>query len=270
MQCEFKIDLSLKEVFVLSALLGYECVVGVTDVHKNLSMEEIRKTARRIVKKFEKRKLIRYSLDGVLYINPDLRQIVELLCDAELVLLLSGNGKNGKSETSYYLFKEENTLLLKQNHATDLCELMFVSGVAVPELFAKVANRSNKLDEKLLLEEAMQIKHKIMNFQIEQAEQMLGACVSEEAVHPLQKILSGTAMYISAQIYRKRDDIYRYEYGSVVARERDNLIQITLNEYDMLRFHGFSKDELWHEVELQLAGIGKEQVDGNDYYNRHG
>ena len=109
----FQIKLSGRELFVLAALLGYESIFGIIDDALLTSGIELKSQIKQTVQQLERKKLIRYDLDGTLYIKPDLRRTIDCICCAETVGCFSTNIGTGKKIAVYVLEKDAYTVTVE-------------------------------------------------------------------------------------------------------------------------------------------------------------
>ena len=98
---KFQIKLSSNEILVLAALLGYDSVFGLKEDFIFDEKADVKSLIRQNVRRLERKRLIRYDLNGILYILPMLRKAICCMCDADVVGLFSTNLKSGKKALRY-------------------------------------------------------------------------------------------------------------------------------------------------------------------------
>ena len=240
MQETFQIKLSSKELFILSALLGYESVFGVEDEAFLSLGTEMKPAMRRTVQRLERKKLIRYDLDGVLYVLPELRRIIDCICDAETVGYFSTNLQSGKKTVVYILEKETDVAILeraeKDKYMIYLSDTLMVNKFVPSEM---VSSKPIEMAEMMLMEEAEYAQKQIESFDIEEAEKRIQKYTKNtESAKTIAKILSGNCGYMSVQIHRKSKHLYNAVSNGLFISVEGRTVSMLVDDNNVLHFDG--------------------------------
>ena len=257
----FQIKLSSKEILVLSAMLGFESVFGVDD---NIFLDkdiEIKPLIRQTVRRMERKKLIRYDLDGTLFIIPELRKSIECICNAETIGLFSTNLKSGKKVTVYILGKDE--LIASLQRSTDgkyvikLSKDVFLNEIIPYEILSA---KGNDIKEMMLFEEAECVRKQIEEFNHDNAEkQVQKHSSSASSAKTITRILSGNCGYMSVQIHKKGKALYDALYNNLIVSVDGQNVSVYTDENDVLHFEAIDSERI---IELISSNLSIERKRG--------
>lgn len=111
----FSIDVSYQEIIVLAAACGYDTVFGIENDERFYLDEKLKENIAKTMNAVNTKKMVRYELDGTLYIKKELKECIECVCTADTIGLFNGDVANKKSTTVYVLKKENRTVILQKN-----------------------------------------------------------------------------------------------------------------------------------------------------------
>lgn len=242
----YKITLSSGEIYVLAGLLKYQSIVGIETETLSRWQENLREYMKPVVSQLEKRKIISYELNGVLFMNRHIHKMMDCLCLTETVWLVSENVKNGKYGTKYFLGKDDYTVLLEKND-TDTYEVILYIDFQMEEWLRPQFGRgqSRGIYEKILLEEAEVVKDKLQCFDKTAAERMLKKCLSsEENIDYILEMFSGKAVFVYVQFYQKNKTVFEHKANWFVTIQDKQNFELRLDENDVLTIESVEKSEL--------------------------
>ena len=107
---------SSKELYVLASLLGMEFLIGVEGNTFENNRAELRTLFRESYSQLEAKGIVDYKIDGTLYIDRDVRDIVELLNMADTVYLVATD-HSGKLEKDNYLCRNNICCCLSETRS---------------------------------------------------------------------------------------------------------------------------------------------------------
>ena len=250
----FQVKLTSAEVLVIAALLGYESLFGVEDDVFSDPSTDMKALVQHQVRKMERKKLIRYDLDGILYVVPGLRQAITCICNAENVGRFSTNLKSGKKAYVYVLKKDGMVAMLERlgdgKYLITLTDTIPMEEI-VPNQIRSSACREVK--EKMLIEEA-EFVHKLMeSFDEDGAKIRIGKHIKDSSAADLiAKILAGNCAYMSVQIHRKGQGLYNAVDNMLLVCVEGATVSLYLDENGMVRFEGQSPSEITDRIHSQL------------------
>lgn len=254
MEESFQVKLSSKEIMIIAALLGYESVFGVEDSLFSEANTDIKAFIRQYVRRLERKKLIRYDLDGILYIVPGLRQAIDCICNAETVGLFSTNLKSGKKASVYIMEKE--SLVASFEHLSDgKYVIRLTDAVPLKEIipYEILSSQHRELREMMLLEEAEYVHKQIQAFNHDVAETRIQKHIKDSnATKMIAKILTGNCGYMSVQIHRKGKNLYNAIYNTLLIAVDNCTISLNSDENDMLCFETLSPVTVIEQLSLQF------------------
>lgn len=253
----FQIQLSSKEILITAALLGYESVFGVDDgwlFGKNVDMKSI---VRQQVRRLERKKLIRYDLDGVLYIVPELRKSIDCICKAESVGLFSTNLKSGK-RTSVYVMEKENMVVTLERLSDGKYVMQLAESLPLEEIIPQeiLSSQYQEMKEMLLLEEAEYVHKQIEEFNHDDAKMRIQKHVNDsDAGKMIETILSGSCRYMNVQIYRKKKELYNAIYNTLLVNVDNCMVKLSADENRVLCFESIPPVNVMEQIRRQFKVI---------------
>lgn len=256
----YKIELSSQEILILSALLGYKSVFGVKEKIFSNSYIDMKSLIRQQVRRLERKKLIRYELDGTLYIIPGLRKVIDCICGAETVGIFSTNLKSGKRASVYVLEKESEVTMLEQicdgKFSIHLTEFICLKEIIPYEI---LSSQYSELKESMLFEEAEYVHKQIETFNHDNAEKRIKKHIkSDSAIKLVAKILTGNCGYMSVKVYRKETAIYNAIYNALLMAVDNYTISINSDENDVIYFETLSPINVVEQINSQFK-LGKKR-----------
>lgn len=238
----FQIKLSAKELFVVSALLGYESVFGIEDDSFLASGVEMKSQIKQAVQQLERKKLIRYDLDGTLYINPDFRRTIECICCAEAVGCFSSNLGTGKKVAVYVMEKNSHTVIVEKTgngkYKLHLSDRLDTNKIIPTEI---LNTQSFELDEMMLLEEAQFVQEQIEAFNAEEAKSHIEKHIhNNTSIEVIARILSKKCGYMSYQIHHRSKQLYKAVCNGLLVCDGDHTISVSIDNNDVIHFKSVS------------------------------
>lgn len=258
----FQVKLSSRELLVLAALLGYDSVFGVEDSDALCGSFDLKTLVRKSVQQLERKKLVRYDLDGTLYINPHLRQAMACVCNADTVGFFSTNLRSGKKILVYVLQKDTCVTTLQQASAGKY-KLLLSDSVQEDLLIPGDIHtpKQLQLQEMMLLEEAQLAKEHMRSFDVDAAEERVSKHVQNaDAARYVAKILSGNCGYLSVQLYRKTPLLYKAAYAGLFVAVDGRAISLSLDENRVIRFKALTHGEAAGSILPHLCPGTKEGI----------
>jgi len=259
MDNEFQIDLSAEEIFVLAGLLGYETVFGIGEQQTFDFNGDLKRRIKSTVKTLERKKLIRYDLDGTLFIKSKLKLCIECICEAQTIGLFSTNIKTGKNATMYVLEKN-NMISLVEKMKNGKYRVLLGDDSFLSKIFpsAILNSKSGGIREKMLYEEAVCIQEQICSFNETQANTLLRKCISsEENIPCISEILSGGSKFLNVRIFRKDKRMYKTSFNSLIAISHNKSICVSADENEVVNFCAIEPKQVYEQVEVHLFGKNK-------------
>lgn len=250
MEDGFQVKLSSKEILIIAALLGYESVFGVEEKAFSDANVDMKSLIRQHVRRMERKKLIRYDLEGILYIAPSLRQAIDCICNAETVGLFSTNLKSGK-KASVYIMEKESIVTTLEHLGNGKYFIRIADTVPLKEVipYEILSSQHCEMREMMLFEEAEYVHEQIETFNYDEAEARIKKHIGDgAATKMIAKILTGNCGYMSVQIYRKGKKLYNASYNSLLVVVDNCTISLASDENDVLCF------------EAMLPAIAEEQI----------
>lgn len=257
---DFQVKLSSKEILIIAALLGYESVFGVDEKAFTDANVDTKSLIRQHVRKMERKKLIRYDLDGILYIVPGLRQAIDCICNAETVGMFSTNLKSGK-KASVYIMEKEGIVTFLEYFGDGKYLIRIADTVPLKEIIPYEILSSQPCDirEMMLFEEAEYVHKQIEEFNHDEAEMRIKKHIKDEtATKTIAKILTGNCGYMSVQIHRKGNNLYNAIYNSLLVAVNNCTISLVADENDVLCFEALSPVVIEEQINLQF-NLSKER-----------
>ena len=250
----FQIKLSSKEILLLAALMGYESVFCIEEKFFLDANYDLRSMVRQYVRRLERKKLIRYDLDGVLYIIPSLRQAIDCICNAETVGIFSTNVKSSKKSSIYVTEKKDTVTTIEHigNRKYVICitDNVYLKRIIPCEI---LSSQYCELREKMLFEEAEYVHSLIQAFNHDDAEAYIEKHIKNSAsINVISNILSGNCKYMSVQIYRKRKKIYNAIYNSLLVVIDNCTISLVADENGVLCFEAVSPVNVVEQISSQF------------------
>ena len=250
----FQVKLSSKEILISAALLGYESVFGVEEKVFSEANTDIKSLVRQRVRRLERKKLIRYDLDGILYIVPGLRQAIDCICNADKVGLFSTNLKSGK-KASVYIMEKENSVTTLEHLGDGKYVISLTETVPLKEIipFEILSAQHCEIREIMLFEEAEYVHKQLEVFNHVDAEMRIKKHIKDgAATKMIAKILTGNCGYMSVQIYRKGKALYNSIYNALLVVVDNCTISINSDENDVVCFEAISPVMIADQISSQF------------------
>ncbi len=248
-----KFKFTSSEILVVAALLGYESVFGINSNDPAITGNS-KKIIKQTVRKFERQKLLRYELDGTLFIETNLHKVIQCICEAEVVALFSTNLKSGK-KSIVYVMESNGEVVYVENCGKNKFLLQLSSNFTLDEIipYEIVSSKACDLKEKMLYEEALLIRKKIENFESSKAEQIASKVLKDQTkVAIITKTLSGNCGFMSVQIHQKNGCLYNAVFNSFIAAVDGIAISMVLDENEMLCFASINAENFAEEIKIAL------------------
>lgn len=236
------ITMTAEELVVVAALLGHDALFGVESDPFMRAGADLRERVRQCVHRLERRRLLRYDLDGVLYIDPDLRGAVDCLADAERVALFTTDRRAGKRESVTVAVRDGVAAVLEGGGEYTL---RLTDGTVPDELLSllPVGTPAHPMREMMLLEEAALIHEMAANFDMDGAITRAATHLTDPAAaEPIARILAGGCGYLSARIHQRRGGLYRAVYHALTVMADGSAVAVTVDDQNMVRFTSVDAD----------------------------
>lgn len=258
----FQIRLSARELFVLAALLGYESIFGIGDDALLTSGIELKSQIKQTVQQLERKKLIRYDLDGTLYIKPDLRRTIDCICCAETVGCFSTNMGSGKKTAIYVLEKDSYTVTV-ENAGSGKYRVHLTDSIDASKIIpTKILNVQDcEMDEMLLLEEAQAAQTLIEAFNAEEAKLRIDKHTQDNGSSEIiSQVLSKKCGFMSFQIHRRTKELYKAVCNGLFVNVENRTISVSIDNNDVLHFKAVSANGVLNYINPYLHFYEEEGV----------
>lgn len=235
--------MTAEELVVVAALLGHDALFGVESDPFIRAGADLRERIRRCVHRLERRRLLRYDLDGVLYIDPDLRGAVDRLATAERVALFTTDRRAGKRESVTVAVRDGAAAVLEGGGGE--YTLRLTDGTVPDGLLSllPVGAPARPMREMMLLEEAALIHEMAANFDMDGAVARAATHLTDPAAaEPIARILAGGCGYLSARIHQRQGGLYRAVYHALTVTADGSAVAVTVDDQDMVRFTSVDAD----------------------------
>lgn len=255
MENSIKYEFTSFEIQMISALLGYESVFGI-DAQETTKTGGSKKLIKQTIRKFEKQKLLRYELDGTLFIESNLHNAIRCICEAEIVALFSTNLNSGK-ESIVYVMENNGEVVYIENSIENKYLLQLSKDLTLDKIipYEIIAPMPCVLSEKILYEKALFIRQKIENFEYNEAEQIASKVLRDQnQVSAIVKTLSGNCGFMSVQIHKKNGSLYNAIYNRFIVAVDNSVINVVLGENEMLYFTSANAESIVEEIKKTLQG----------------
>lgn len=255
MKDNFQIKLSAKEILVIAAMLGFESIFGIDDSAFLTSGTEMKGQIKQIVQRLERKKLIRYDLDGTLYIVPTLRKSIECICSAETVGFFSTNLKSGKRATIYVLGKDSVVTTLEHigggKYSICLSNAIPLTRIIPSEI---LNTQPFSMSEILLFEEAQFVQRQIESFDNAEAEKRIQKYARDtNSVKAISQALSRNCGYMSLHIYCKNKNLYDEVFSRLLVTVDNHTMSLLMDENDVLHFDAICSDDIIKHIISYLS-----------------
>ncbi len=237
----FQVKLSALEVCVLAALLGYESVFGIGEPPYDNENFDLKKQIKQTVKQLEGKKLLRYDLDGTLFLKVGLSDALHCVCEAETVACFSTNVKTGKKTAVYLLSRSDVAVVLEQTadgrYGITLQDGFSLDDVIPEEVFGA---QSSSFSEQIPFDVAVSVKRSLQSFGGDAGKEVLNTYLSSpESVDTVSEILSGNGRFFSTRVYKKDGLLYRPVLDSLTVCTPSGTVRVQLDGEEYLFFETF-------------------------------
>ena len=252
----FHTELSSVEIFVLAGLLGYESVPGVTDSKSVLVSDNVKKTVRHTVRRLERKRIFRYELDGTLYIRTEIKKLIDCVCAADIMTLLTSNMRAGKKEV-LYIFRNKDSISTIADAGNNKYRMTVYNKADISQIIPeKILNCINyEICESMLFEEAEIIKGSLTSFNTDHANQILDKVLQKKNHSKLvSKILTGECTFISVLVCKKHNLLYSRIYDTFIAMNDSTAVEVKADEFNVLSFDTVELSNLLKNLNSAIIG----------------
>lgn len=256
---DYQIKLRSSELYVLAGALGYKSLIGVEDNTLLKWQSELRFKVQKTIRSLEKKKLIQLSLDGVLFIEENLKKAIDILCKAEYIGMFSCNIEKNRTETIYLTYDGVYNLILKKLKDNKYLLSLTDSLDSLDLLFEPFLDGVNNIHEFLLYEDAEYIKNLLFSFDDIGALERTKKCIKDESIaEDIVTLVSGKSNFLNIQIHKKQGEVFVNSFNSFIALTNRSAVELKLDKNKVL-FIDTIKAEL---IKDKVKSILKSDIGG--------
>ena len=250
---DYQIKLRSSELYVLAGALGYKSLVGIEENTLLKWQSELRFKVQKTIHSLEKKKLIQISLDGILFIDKDLKRAIDILCNAEYIGMFSCNIEKNRTETIYLTCDGVHNLILKKVKDNKYLLTLTESLDSLDSLFEPFLRSENNIHEFLLYEDAEYIKNLLFSFDDIGALDRTKKCVKDENVaEDIISLVSGKSNFLNIQIHKKQGEVFVNSFNSFLAFINGNTVELKLDKNKVLFVDTIKVDLIKNKVKSIL------------------
>ena len=229
-----KIRLSTEEIIVVAGMLGYKTVVGIENEITDKWKNSLRHRIRTIVKRLEKKRVIRFGLEGKLLIVNKVRLVVECLCDPEMFLILADTSQRSSDSKIYIMLKKGKYFRLSRT-ANGCCNVRITDELEL-NLFENHFDESDDIvDVSYPIETINKAKNAVDGFDEELARSLLSdnAECSENTDKIIELLENG---YISINAFSKDGAIFKKFFNCNIGFCNKAAVEIKNDDDNIVHF----------------------------------
>lgn len=252
-----KSELTTADVSVVASLLGYNNVFIPRTASVYERSEALTEFVKNRVRSLERKHILRYELDGTLYIDEKIRKSVEAMCSPDRVLVLNSNCFKGKCAEMYIFIKDGFTLCATKKNR-DRVALSMVTPKEIADFLPldSDSEKMHSITEKILYEDTERIQQKLHSFQRDKAEEYLSALgVRAENTPVLCEILTGSCKYIRVRQLHRARGAYNVSGDEFYALVSGEPVSVNIDEFGVVNFESVSNDSLKNYVSEKLENV---------------
>lgn len=205
----YSIELTDDEIFVLSAFLGNTTVFGVHEKSFNNIKKNSKKAISSIKSKLETKGLIRYEIDGTLYIKKMLKAALMAISNPDGITIASSNYENGKHQTKYMIKSNENMISLERIGLSNLYLICVYDRKSYIDLINITRNDVDGFECKIPLDEVLKARNNSSKFSDNSLKDLFGHYCSNDVADMLSRAINTTGCYLILKVYDKNANEYQ-------------------------------------------------------------
>lgn len=240
--------LSLKEIIVLASLLGKEYVTGIANQVRNEEISISKEEISEIVDRLEKKKAIRYDLNGTLAIQQNLRFAVELFTNPKSVLVVASFDGVDNVLTKYHFFSDLFMVELVHNTEIDCFEICVAPHVTIEDCYSDLfvscgISSFSQRASYIPLRSLLQSKEQIYKGHIEMARDYIGKFVEDmKDVDVLMESLCGHFKSIILKEYRRVGYRLSLVSSDILLNKGNKRMRIRCEDDHRVKFETFREE----------------------------
>ncbi len=213
----FSVKLTVAELFVLAAMLGYNTVCGVSERPFADRKNQPEKTVGTVKSALEKKGFISYGFDGTLYVRKLLKVGISAVGNSDNIISICSNAENGKRQTIYVFKSDGHFVTLRKARLSETYTLnvrMADVSAEVPYI-GKGCNNSCpcKFAFEIPLDEIRQAKKSSMDFSNVVMTETLNKYCSADVANSLAKAFDSAQPYLTIKLFCKSGSEYRTDFS---------------------------------------------------------
>lgn len=205
----YSIELTDDEIFVLSAFLGNTTVFGVHEKSFNNIKKNSKKAISSIKTKLETKGLIRYEIDGTLYIKKMLKVALMAISNPDGITIVSSNYENGKHQTKYMIKSNENIISVEKIGLSNVYLICVYDREGCIDLISITRNDVDGFECKIPLDEVLKARDNSSKFSDNSLKDLFGQYCSNDIADMLSRAINTTGCYLILKVYDKNANEYR-------------------------------------------------------------
>lgn len=250
----YQIKLRSSELYVLAGFLGYKSIIGIEDDTLIKWHSELNSKINRTIRSLEKKKIIQTTLNGVLFIDENLKKAIELLCGAEKIGVISSNIDKNRTETTYITSVDSNFLVLKKYKDNKYLLSLYDDMSFLDLTFASFHMTDKKINEIWLYEDAQYIKELLFSFDEDGALDRARKCVKDyQAAEDVLTIVSGKNKFLNIQMYKKQGDLYINSFNTFLVLAGKTPVELKLDDNKVLFIDSVNVELIKNKVKNVLS-----------------
>ncbi len=249
-----KSELTSADISVLASLLGYKNIFIPQTSFAYEPSQALNAFVKNRMRSLERKHILRYELDGTLFVDEKIRKSVEAMCSPDKVISVNSNCFKGKC-SEMYIFVKGDLVLCTSKKSRDKVAFSIVSADERENLLPlhEASGKKHSIDEKMLLEDAKTIQSELHSFERDKAEKCLSALgIKTENIPFICEILTGGCKYIRIRQLHRVRGTYCVSGDEFYAMISNQPVCVSSDEFGMLGFESLGTDALKNRLSEKL------------------
>ncbi len=249
-----KSELTSADISVLASLLGYKNIFIPQTSFVYETSQALNAFVKNRMRSLERKHILRYELDGTLFVDEKTRKSVEAMCSPDKLLSVNSNCLKGKC-SEMYIFIKEDLILCTSKKNRDKVALWVVSPDEMADLLPlhEASGKKHRIKEKMLFEDAETVQRKLHSFERDEAEKCLNALgIKAENIPLMCEILTGNSKYIRIRQLHRARGAYCVSSDEFYVLISNQPVYLCIDEFGVLNFESLSAETLVNRLSEKL------------------